>query len=174
MKKMILILFLLGSLVFGYKIESNGLYTFSGSEAESLFGPNVACQAAGMGMFNEGVIRYILRNTAKYEGALKASEKYINYIDKNLVRKNEDFDRYKDPYENVVGFQTQKCPKVYGKTAKSLFSKEEYRIFVKLRMTKMFKGKKTSKMDRYGNYYEYSCTETETTRTCGYERIEDI
>lgn len=183
MKKIILLLFLFGSLLFGYQVTDSGLYVFTDSELETLFGPNLACKGAGWVMFNEGRIKYFLKGTSVYADAIRASGRNIELVN-DIVIEEEEWYQEKDSYRNLSKFYIKYCPKTHEKTARNILSKKEVKMMRRLNMTKLLKGKKTEMMDRYGNYYEEKCesyvihTYADGSQKLGWrcwdERIEDV
>ena len=163
MKKMILLLLLLSHVIFGYEITRIGLYSFENHELRDLFGPNYACQMSAWIIFNEGRIKYSLKGTPYYSKAFEAVEKAIEVINSNVIIEEEEWYKHKDSYRNLSTFYTRNCPKTLRRIAKAMLPKEDYKILGKLNMTKYFKGEKTDKMDRYGNYYKKQCIDYETT-----------
>lgn len=155
MKKIILVLFLFSSLIFGYEVARNGLYKFTNSELETLFGPNTGCQVAGMGVFNEGRVRYSLRGTSTHEEAFKKSGEFMEYVNEKIIRPAH-WNKKKDYYSNLVGFYTEKCPKTYKKVAEKMLPKEDYQTMKKLNMIKIY-NETTEYVNEYGKYYKEVC-----------------
>ncbi len=163
MKKLIMtLLILLTSLSFTYEMRK-GLYIFNDDEFEAMFGPNKTCQISGTVLLNYLLIGQMEKDGTITDDAFKELDRQEK-IASILVRDAEGWNEKSDSWKNMASFHSKNCPKTIERTARKIIGKQNMRLMKKYHMTKIFKGDRKGRMDRYGVYWQRKCdTQYEVT-----------